>query len=157
MAILEFRLTWLIRALLAIVALLVVSLARAGDFDPSPGSRPGPPFPKILMPYTAHINLVDGYASATDTTLTAVIPAQTGASRTYLTTIAVVNTTSSNTYVNIKDGSTVRFVLPVPANAGAIVHFPAPLRGSAATAWNFAAGAGFSGSTMYVSMAGYHD
>jgi hypothetical protein len=61
----------------------------------------------------------------------------------YLCWVTVYNASSTNTYVSIKDGSTVRAVLPLPAYGGAIFQPPHPLKTAAVnTAWNVAAGAG---------------
>ncbi len=96
---------------------------------------------------------LNGTGNATGTGDTAVIASQGGSLRIYVTALYVVNTSATSTFVNIKDGSTTKLVLPAPATSGAIVPLPTPLRLTAATALNFASGA--SVTTMYVSAVGY--
>ncbi|MEN9839334.1 MAG: hypothetical protein RL177_813 [Bacteroidota bacterium] len=70
-----------------------------------------------------------------------------------VTTLAIHNDSTTNTFVNIKDGSTTRLVIPAPAKGGAMVTLPFPLRITANTALNFASGSGVT--TMYVSAVGF--
>lgn len=95
---------------------------------------------------------VSGNASNTDGTSTACIAAQGASYRTVLTDVAIANTSASNIYVDIKDGSNVKYTIPVPANGGAIVSFRTPLVGTANTAWNFDPSAATT--TVYCSMSG---
>jgi hypothetical protein len=98
--------------------------------------------------------LVDGNASNTDGTSTQVIAAQTAGVRTYLCDVEVTNTHATQfAYVELKDGTTVRATLPVPPSGGVVKHFDPPLRGSAATAWNFDPSAATT--TLICSMSGY--
>jgi hypothetical protein len=55
--------------------------------------------------------------------------------------------------VEIKDGSTTKITLPVPAESGCIFNPPVPLDGTAATAWNFDAAAATS--TLFYSAVGF--
>lgn len=109
----------------------------------------------ITLPYSNPENMLNGSGNATNTSDTAVtnMGAQGSGVRVYVTTIIVNNTSATNTYVNIKDGSTTKLVVPAPATSGAIINLPVPLRLTANTALNFASGA--SVTTMYVSAVGY--
>lgn len=98
-------------------------------------------------------DLVSGNASNTDGSSTSVIAAQGSGVRTYVSTIIVTNTSSTNGYVEIKDGSTVKLTIPIPANGGAVVELADPLRGSADTAWNYDPSAALT--TTYCSMVGF--
>lgn len=87
-----------------------------------------------------HCNLEDivtGNASNTDGTSTSLIAAQGVGVKTYLTKVTLTNTSATMCYVEIKDGSTVKHTIPVPATGGATVDFDPPLPGTANTAWNF--------------------
>ncbi len=107
----------------------------------------------IGMPYESHANLVDGTGNATGTSNTSVIAAQGAGIRTYVTSIQVTNASATDSEVIIKDGTTEKTRITAPANAGAIIQLPVPLRGSANTAWQFASAD--SVTTMYVAMQGY--
>lgn len=98
-------------------------------------------------------NTVSGNASNTDGTSTAVIAAQAAGVRTYLTDVTLTNTSAAMIYVEIKDGTTVKWTFPVPATGGVTHRFATPLRGTAATAWNFDPSAATT--TVYCSAAGY--
>jgi hypothetical protein len=67
----------------------------------------------------------------------------------YLQWVTVYNASSVNTYANVKDGSTVVAVLPLPAYGGCMFMPPRPIRGSDNTAWNVAAGAAANPSYFY--------
>jgi hypothetical protein len=82
-------------------------------------------------------DVVSGNASNTDGSSTAIITAGGAGVKTYLTDITITNTSASNIYVEIKDGATVRWTFPVPANAGVTHSWATPLAGTANTAWNF--------------------
>lgn len=108
---------------------------------------------QLTRPHTNLEDIVSGNASNTDGSSTQCIAAQASGIKTYLTTIILTNTSSSNIYVEIKDGTTVKLTIPVPANGGAVVNLPVPLGGTAATAWNFDASAATT--TLYCSMIGF--
>jgi hypothetical protein len=108
---------------------------------------------QIFLPYANPENFLQATANATGTGSTAIFSSAGGSLRNYVTSCQINNTSSTNTFVNLEDGSTVLTVIPAPANEGAIIIFPVPLRGTAATAFNFVAGAGVT--TMYVSCQGY--
>ena len=108
---------------------------------------------QLVKPFTSYADIVSGNATNTDGTSTSVIASQGGSIKTYLTTIILTNTSATPTYCEIKDGSTTKLTIPVPANGGAIVNLPVPLGGTAATAWNFDMGAATT--TAYCSMVGF--
>lgn len=93
---------------------------------------------QITRPHTNLEDVVTGNATNTDGTSTQCIAAQAAGIKTYLTTIILANShATTNCTVDIKDGTTVKLSIPVPANGGAVVNLPVPLPGTAATAWNF--------------------
>lgn len=97
---------------------------------------------------------VNGTASSTTTNDTSVIAAQGAGVYTYVTCLIVYNASTTDTYVNVKDGTTTKLVVPAPQHAGAVVPLGmTPLRLTANTALQFASGAGVT--TMYVSAVGY--
>jgi hypothetical protein len=107
----------------------------------------------LLTKPVAHGDIVSGNASNTDGTSTSVIASSGAGVRTYLTDVTITNTSSTNTYCEIKDGTTVMWTFPVPANGGVTHRFATPLKGTAATAWNFDMGTAVT--TAYCSMSGY--
>lgn len=108
---------------------------------------------QIVRPHAPLADVVSGNASNTDGTSTQCIAAQSTGIKTYLTSIILTNTSSSNIYVEIKDGSTVKVTLPLPANSGCIFNPPVPIPGTAATAWNFDPSA--AATTVICSMVGF--
>jgi hypothetical protein len=103
---------------------------------------------------TAHSNIITGNALNTDGTSTQVIAAQAAGVRSYITDIELTNThATAFAYVEIKDGTTVVATLPVPPVGGVVKHYDPPLRGTAATAWNFDPSAATT--TLICSMHGY--
>jgi hypothetical protein len=98
-------------------------------------------------------NLVRGGGSKTDTTDQSIMAAGGAGTYNYLTWLAVYNASSTNTYVNVKDGSTVVAVVPLPAYGGAVMNLTTPIRATAATAINLATGA--SVTTAYLYGGGY--
>ena len=107
----------------------------------------------FVRPYTGLEDIVTGNASNTDGTSTSLIAISGSGVRTYITTLVLTNTSASNIYVEIKDDTTVKMTLPLPANGGVVVNLPVPLRGSAATAWNFDPSA--AATTVYASAVGF--
>jgi hypothetical protein len=108
----------------------------------------------ITRPHCNLEGIVTGQATNTDGTSTECIAAQSTGIKTYLTTIILANShATTNCTVDIKDGSTVKMTIPVPANGGAVVNLPVPLPGTAATAWNFDPSAAVS--TISCSMVGF--
>jgi hypothetical protein len=108
---------------------------------------------QIAQPFSDPENTVDGTASATGTSDTSVIAAPGAGLRLYITTIVIHNSSTTDAYVNIKDGSTTKLVVPAPGRAGAVINLPVPLRLTANTALQFASSA--SVTTMYVSAVGF--
>lgn len=108
---------------------------------------------QITRPHCNLEDVVSGNASNTDGTSTSLIAAQGAGVKTYLTAIILTNTSASNIYVEIKDNTTVKLTIPVPANSGAVVTLPVPLGGTANTAWNFDPST--SATTVYCSAVGF--
>ena len=96
---------------------------------------------------------VNGTASNTDGTSTQVLAAGAAGVKHYITDVTIANTSSSNIYVELKDGSTAKWVFPVPANGGVTHSFATPVGGTAATAWNFDPSGATT--TVYCSVSGY--
>jgi hypothetical protein len=71
----------------------------------------------------------------------------------YLQWVTVYNSSATNTFVNVKDGSTVIAVLPLPAYGGCMFMPPRAIRSTANTAFNLASGA--SVTTAYLYGGGY--
>jgi hypothetical protein len=92
----------------------------------------------ITRPHTNLEDIVTGTANNSDGTSTQVIANQGAGIKTYLTTIVLTNTHASTSgYVEIKDGTTSKLTIPIPASGGAVLNLPVPIGGSANTAWNF--------------------
>lgn len=109
---------------------------------------------QIIRPHCNLEDITSGNASNTDGTSTQVIAASGDAAiKIYLSSVILTNTSSSNIYVEIKDGSTVKVTIPLPANSGAIYNPPIPIPGTANTAWNFDPSA--AASTVYCSALGF--
>jgi hypothetical protein len=107
----------------------------------------------VTSPYSVPEVTLDGTASATNTSDTAVIAAQGAGVRIYVTTLVLANSSSTNITVTIKSATTAKMVVPVPANGGVVVPLPKPLRLAANEALNFAASSGVT--TAYCSAVGY--
>jgi hypothetical protein len=71
----------------------------------------------------------------------------------YLCWLTLHNSSATNTFATLKDGSTTRAVIPLPAYGGAVLQWPRGLRSTANTAWNVASGA--SVTTAYFYGGGY--
>lgn len=107
----------------------------------------------VTMPYAIPQLLVNGTNSATDTANTSLIASAGAGVRNYITQFTVFNDSATDTFVSLKDGTTTKYVVPAPAHGGACITFPAPLKGTAETAWNTAAGD--SVTTLYCSASGF--
>jgi hypothetical protein len=107
---------------------------------------------QVVMLGESGANLVRGGGSKTDTTDQSIMGA-VASKYNYLHWVAVYNASSTNTFVNVKDGSTVVAVLPLPAYGGAVFNLPVPIRSTVNTAINLAAGA--SVTTAYLYGGGY--
>lgn len=108
----------------------------------------------ITRPHANLEDLVDGNASDTAGTSTQVIAAAGAGIKQYLLSATITNTSATDTYCEIKSGTTVKWTVPVPANGGVTLQWPAGLKPNAANeAWNFDMGAAVT--TAYCSMSGF--
>lgn len=98
-------------------------------------------------------DILSGTASNTDGTSTQVLAAGAAGIKHYITDVTLFNSSASTIYVELKDGTTVRWVFPVPAGGGVTHSFKTPLVGSAATAWNFDPSA--AATTIYCSVSAF--
>lgn len=108
---------------------------------------------QIIRNGSAQGDWVSGNASNTDGTSTQVLAAGATGIKHVITDVMLTNMSATGIYVELKDGSTVKWTFPLPANSGVSKTFTTPLKGAAATAWNFDPSAGVS--TVYCSVAGY--
>lgn len=93
----------------------------------------------ITRPHCGLEDIVSATGTATSSTSnTQALAAGAAGIKHYLTSVMVTNTSATDTEVVLKDGTTAKATLSVPANGGVNISFPVPLPGSAATAWNFA-------------------
>lgn len=107
----------------------------------------------LTKPFAPSDDYVDGNASATDTTSTAVIAAVASVF-VYVTSVVLTNSSSTDTTAEILSGAVGKGEYTVPANGGMIFCPPTPLTPSAVnTAWNFQASTGVT--TLFCSMTGY--
>ena len=67
----------------------------------------------------------------------------------YLCWLTVYNSSATNTFATLKDGSTTRAIIPLPAYGGAVLQWPRGLRSTSNTAWNVAAGASVTTAYFY--------
>lgn len=98
-------------------------------------------------------DLVSGSTSNTDGASSALIAAGSTGVKHYITDVTITNSSTENRYVELKDGTTVKWNFPVPANSGVCKSFLSPLAGSANTAWNFDPSAATS--TIYASASAF--
>jgi hypothetical protein len=96
---------------------------------------------------------VSGAASNTDGASTACIAAQASGIKTYLTGVVLCNSSAAAVLVEIKDGTTVKAYVYVPAGQTTGFIPKTPIAGTAATAWNFDPGAATT--TVYCTMTGF--
>lgn len=108
---------------------------------------------QIVRPHCNLEDIVTGNATNTDGTSTQCIAAQSSGIKTYLTSIVLCNTSATAITVDIKDGTTVKISLPLPAGSGCVYNPPIPIPGTAATAWNFDGSA--AATTVTCSMVGF--
>lgn len=108
---------------------------------------------QITRPHCNLEDIVSGNATNTDGTSTSCIAAQSAGIKTYLSSIVLCNTSATAITVDIKDGTTVKVSLPLPAGSGCIYNPPIPIPGTAATAWNFDGSA--AATTVTCSMLGF--
>lgn len=95
----------------------------------------------------------NGTASTTGTSDTSVLAAGGSGIKHHITDVTIANTSANDIIVTLKDGSTAKWVFPVPAKGGVTHAFRTPLSGTANTAWNFAASS--ASTTVYCSVSGY--
>lgn len=112
---------------------------------------------QVVKPFTTYGDILVERLSNTDgaSTASTVFGATAGA-RNMITTISVYNASTTNAYVDIRDGTagTILFTIACPANGGAIVNFPLPLRQTTAnTALAFDASGALT--TLYISFIGF--
>lgn len=108
----------------------------------------------ITRPYCNLEDIVVGNASNTDGASTEVIAAQAAGIRTYITSCSLINMhASTDAYVELKDGTTVMWRGVIPHASGLVTNFPCPLKGTAATAWNYDPSAAVT--TTYCSLVGF--
>jgi len=91
----------------------------------------------IVKPYATGGDYIDGVATNTDGTSTAVIAAAGAGIKIAITSVIICNTSTSSITVDLKSGSTTRATFPVPANGGVAMSLGTPLVGSGNAAWNF--------------------
>lgn len=89
----------------------------------------------IARPHCRLDQIVSGNASNIDGSSFSVIAAQGAGVKTAVVSVSITNTSSALIYCEIKDGSTVKWTLPVPPG-GVVWNPPVPLVGTANTAWN---------------------
>lgn len=107
----------------------------------------------LVHPYGSPENIVSGAITNTDGASTAVIAAGAAGVITYLTHVSIFNSSAASVACQVKDGTTVKLELWIPAGGGVSLTFPSALRGTAATAWNVDAGAATT--TIYANFAGF--
>jgi len=91
---------------------------------------------QITVPYQIYNNATDGLTSyVTDTGNYTVIAAAGSGLRNYITEFSASNANGVGTFLQLKDGSTIRRKVYLPPNSSVDRVFPFPLRGSANTAW----------------------
>ncbi len=107
----------------------------------------------INRPHTNLEDIVTGNATNTDGTSTSCIASSGAGIKTYLTSVVLCNTSATAITVDIKDGSTTKVSLPLPAGSGCVFNPPVPIPGTAATAWSFDPSA--AATTVTCSMVGF--
>lgn len=108
---------------------------------------------KLMRPHCGLEDIVTGNATNTDGTSTSCIASSGAGVKTYLTSVVLCNTSATAITVDIKDGSTTKVSLPLPAGSGCVFNPPVPIPGTAATAWSFDPSA--AATTVTCSMVGF--
>jgi hypothetical protein len=108
---------------------------------------------QYVRPHCGLEDIVTGNATNTDGTSTSCIASSGAGVKTYLTSVVLCNTSATAITVDIKDGSTTKVSLPLPAGSGCIFNPPIPIPGTAATAWSFDPSA--AATTVTCSMVGF--
>ena len=91
---------------------------------------------------------VVGGGSKTDTSDQSIMAAL-ASNFNYLCWLTVYNSSATNTFATLKDGSTTRAIIPLPAYGGAVLNWPRGLRSTVNTAWNVASGASVTTAYFY--------
>lgn len=134
----------------AVAGLSGITLVAAADRTDSLHGLDGAQF---MRPHCGLEDIVTGNATNTDGTSTQCIASSGAGVKTYLTSVVLCNTSATAITVDIKDGSTTKVSLPLPAGSGCIFNPPVPIPGTAATAWNFDGSA--AATTVTCSMVGF--
>jgi len=108
---------------------------------------------QYVRPHCGLEDIVTGNATNTDGTSTSCIASSGAGVKTYLTSVVLCNTSATAITVDIKDGSTTKVSLPLPAGSGCVFNPPVPVPGTAATAWSFDPSA--AATTVTCSMVGF--
>lgn len=113
---------------------------------------------QMVKPYTSYADIISERVSNTDGASTAFSTfGATANLRNYVTTIIVHNAhATTNGYLDIRDGTggSVLATIPLPANGGAVVTFPVPLRQPTAnTALAYDVSAAIT--TIYITVVGF--
>ena len=108
----------------------------------------------VVKTGAAQGDYVSGVASNTDGASTEILAAGAAGVKHYITDVTFINAHASTfAYVEMKDGTTVKWRFPLPPASGVTHHFSTPLGGTAATAWNFDVSAAVT--TVYCSVSGF--
>ena len=98
-------------------------------------------------------DLVSGVVTNTNGSITPVIAAAGTGVKVYLTDIAITNSSATSVAVEVKDGTTARWIAMIPASGGISHQFSSPLVGSPNTAWNMDAATATT--SIYASFSGF--
>ena len=134
----------------AVAGLSGLTLVAAADRTDSYAGLDGAQY---VRPHCGLEDIVTGNATNTDGTSTSCIASSGAGIKTYLTSVVLCNTSATAITVDIKDGSTTKVSLPLPAGSGCIFNPPIPIPGTAATAWSFDPSA--AATTVTCSMVGF--
>ncbi|WLA80275.1 hypothetical protein [Bradyrhizobium elkanii] len=134
----------------ATTALSGITLVSDGDRT---DGRAGVDGVQITRPHCNLEDIVTGNATDTSGNSTSCIAAQGAGVKTYLVSVVLCNTSATAITVDIKDGSTVKTSLPLPAGSGCVYNPSIPIPGTANTAWNFDGSA--AATTVTCSMVGF--
>lgn len=98
-------------------------------------------------------DVVSGAVTDTTGNSTQVIAAAGSGVKVYLTDITLSNSSGAAVVVDVKDGTTIKWTMLVPAGATVTHSFHTPLSGTANTAWNVDGQA--AATTLYANYAGF--
>jgi hypothetical protein len=134
----------------AVAGMSGITLVAAADRTDFLGGLDGAQY---VRPHCGLEDIVTGNATNTDGTSTSCIASSGAGVKTYLTSVVLCNTSATAITVDIKDGSTTKISLPLPAGSGCVFNPPVPVPGTAATAWSFDPSA--AATTVTCSMVGF--